>query len=312
MKPIVTLTLNPSIDGAAEAEKVQPIHKVRTWNERYDPGGGGINVARVIQELGGDTEAVYLAGGATGGVLDELLAGAGIRTRRIPIKGHTRISHSVFERSSGMEYRFVPKGPTVDETEWRACLAAVDDLDCDYLVASGSLPPGAPAELYASIAEIVAPKGMKVVLDTSGTPLAAALEHGVHMVKPSLGELEGLTGRKLADPAAQEEAVDSLIRSGSVELVALTLGSDGALLGTKDGMTRLPALDLPTQSAVGAGDSFVAAMTFGLAEGRSAAEAFAYGMAAGSAAVLTPGTELCRKQDIERLFKEIRRLHRFE
>ena len=139
MKSIVTLTLNPSIDGSAQAETVRPILKVRTVDERYDPGGGGINVARVVRELGGSTLALYLAGGATGAVLDDLLAAAAIPQRRFPITNHTRISHAVFEWSSGLEYRFVPEGPVVAEAEWRACLAALDKIDCDYLVASGSL-----------------------------------------------------------------------------------------------------------------------------------------------------------------------------
>src|SRR5687768_6820594 len=109
MTPIVTLTLNPSVDGGAVAEVVQPIRKIRTSNERYDPGGGGINVARVVQELGGTAFAVYLSGGATGPVLDDLLVTARIPSRRIAIGGHTRISHVVYERSSGLEYRFVPE-----------------------------------------------------------------------------------------------------------------------------------------------------------------------------------------------------------
>ena len=104
MKPVVTLTLNPSIDGAAQAEAVRPIQKIRTSDERYDPGGGGINAARVVQELGGTAFAIYLAGGATGGVLDDLLQTAAIPRRRIPIEDHTRISHAVYERSSGLAH----------------------------------------------------------------------------------------------------------------------------------------------------------------------------------------------------------------
>ena len=122
LKPIVTLTLNPSIDGSAQTEVVRPIRKVRTTGERYDPGGGGINVARVVQELRGAAQAVYLAGGATGGVLDDLLDSAGIPRRRISIQDHTRISHAIYERSSGLEFRFVPEGPLIQETEWREFL----------------------------------------------------------------------------------------------------------------------------------------------------------------------------------------------
>jgi len=113
----VTLTLNPAVDGSADAEVVRPVRKTRTSNEDCDPGGGGINVARVVQELGGSALAVYLGGGATGAVRDELLDAHGIPRRRVPIQDHTRVSHAVFERASGLEYRFVPEGPQVTEGE---------------------------------------------------------------------------------------------------------------------------------------------------------------------------------------------------
>ena len=307
MKTIVTLTLNPSIDGSTEADIVRPVHKIRTSDERYDPGGGGINVARVIRELGGPVLAMYLAGGATGGVLDDLLETALIAHRRIPIEDHTRISHAVFERSSGEEYRFVPAGPLVMEWEWRAILEALEDIDCEYLVASGSLPRAVPDDFYETVAALAHRKGIRLVLDTSGSALRAGLVRGVHLVKPSLGELEALVGRRLADGAAQEAAARELIDAGSAEMVALTLGRDGALLVTAQAAIRQPALDVVAKSAVGAGDSFVAAMTLALAQGRDEQDAFAYGMAAGAAAVLSPGTGLCRREDVERLYGELSR-----
>ncbi len=306
MKPIVTLTLNPSVDGSAEAETVRPVHKVRTMAERYDPGGGGINVARVVRELGGPTLAIYLAGGATGGVLDDLLAAAEIPRQRVGIADHTRISHAVFERSSGLEYRFVPEGPLVEKDEWRACLAALEEIDCAYLVASGSLPRGVPQAFYAAVGDLARRKGAKLVLDTSGPGMRAGMGRGVHLIKPSLGEFEALVGRPLASPAEQEAAARALIASGAVEIVALTLGRDGALLVTADRALRLTPPEVPVRSAVGAGDSFLAAMTLGLAEGRAVQDAFAYGMAAGAAAVLSAGTGLCRREDVERLFAEMR------
>ena len=307
MKTIVTLTLNPSIDGSAEADLVRPVHKIRTSDERYDPGGGGINVARVIRELGGPALAMYLAGGATGSVLDDLLETALIAHRRIPIEDHTRISHAVFERSSGEEYRFVPAGPLVMEWEWRAILEALEDIDCEYLVASGSLPRAVPDDFYETVAALAHRKGIRLVLDTSGSALRAGLVRGVHLVKPSLGELEALVGRRLADGAAQEAAARELIDAGSAEMVALTLGRDGALLVTAQAALRQPALDVVAKSAVGAGDSFVAAMTLALAQGRDEQDAFEYGMAAGAAAVLSPGTGLCRREDVERLYGELSR-----
>lgn len=307
MKHILTLTLNPAIDAAAEAEVVRPIRKIRTWGERYDPGGGGVNVARVVQELGGKVRAVYLGGGITGAALEQMIRDSGIEARRIPIVGHTRMSQTVHERSSGLEYRFVPQGPVLEQREWEAGLAALDEIDCEYLVASGSLPRGVPADFYVQAADIAARKGAKFILDTSGEALRRATERGVHLIKPSLGELEELLGQELREADDQERAVRSLIDRRAADIVALTLGRDGALLGTRAGLCRLDGQKVKTVSAVGAGDSFLAAMTLGLAQGRNPEDAFALAVAAGTAAVMTAGTELCRRADVERLYQTIKK-----
>ena len=306
MTPIVTLTLNPAVDGSAEAEVVRPVHKTRTSNERYDPGGGGINVARVIQELGGSALAVYLGGGATGAVLDELLDARRIPRRRVPIRDHTRVSHAVFERATGLEYRFVPEGPQVSEDECRACLAALDELAFEWLVASGSLPRGVPATFYVAVARIAAAKRARFILDTSGEALRASLlSGGLYLVKPSLGELESAVGRQLSELGDQEAAARDLVQSGAVELLAATMGHHGALLTTREGFLRLHAPDVQARSTVGAGDSFLGAMTLALTQGQGRWTAFTRGVAAGTAAVLTPGTRLCRREEVERMHARI-------
>jgi 6-phosphofructokinase 2 len=283
MKRIVTLTINPAIDAAAEAEVVRPIRKIRTWGG-YDPGRRD-QCAR-HPELGGTGLAIYLSGGMTGSGLDRLLRATGIKARQIPIAGSTRVSHTVHEKSSGLDYRFVPQGPVIEQPEWEASLAAVDEIDCDYLVASGSLPRGVPDDFYVRVADIVARKRAKLILDTSGEPLRKAAERGVHLIKPSLGELEELTGRELPEATDQEQAVRALIDGGAAEMVTLTLGRDGALLGTRSGLRRIDGLTVKPKSAVGAGDSFLAAMTLGLAQERDPADAFALAVAAGTAAVM--------------------------
>jgi len=159
MPRILTVALNPAIDVSSEADSVRTSHKVRTYNETYDPGGGGVNVARVVTELGGDVEVLYLAGGATGTLLGELLDRNRIRRQLIRIAGNTRISFTVQERSTGREFRFVGNGPTVDATELGACLDAIRASDFNYLVASGSLPIGVPPDTFAILAGIAAAKG---------------------------------------------------------------------------------------------------------------------------------------------------------
>lgn len=304
--PVVTLTLNPAIDEASEAEAVQHTHKIRTFNESYHPGGGGINVTRVIKEMGGESIAVYLAGGATGGVLDELLGSRGIARRRIQIAGHTRVSHVVYERSTGHEYRFIPEGPEVSEREWSRCLQALDSIEWEFLVASGSLPRGVPVDFYCRLQEIVAARKGKLVLDTSGEPLRLAFAHGgLFMVKPSQGEFEKLLGLRFGNPGEIAEAAMVEVKRGRAEIIAVTLGHEGAVVAHAGGTLYLPAQPVTVISASGAGDSFVGGMIHGLNSGKSIDDAFALAVACGSAAVTSAGTQLCKREDVDRLYQDV-------
>ncbi len=302
MKPIVTLTVNPSIDVSSEADDVEPTRKIRTTTERYDPGGGGINVARVIRELGGDAQAVYLAGGLTGQTLDRMVDGIDLPRQALPIQGTTRISYTVFDRAHGQEYRFVPAGPDITGAELEACLDLLRDLDTDYLVASGSLPGSVPVDFYAKVAKLASARGIRLILDTSGEPLREALKEGVYLVKPNLRELSLLADKPLATERDQQAAAKALIAGHQADIVALSMGSKGALIVDTEGGHRLKAPDIDPKSAVGAGDSFVAALTLSLVQGRPLQEAAAFATAAGAAAVMTAGTELCRRADVDRLF----------
>ena len=307
MARIVTLSLNPTIDVSSEADLVRPTHKIRTTNETYEPGGGGVNVARVVKELGGDVSVLCTAGGVTGDFLDELLDRIALPRRLIRIAGSTRIALTVFERKTGQEYRFLPNGPHLSAEEIEACLAAVGETPADYFVASGSVPLGAPADILARIAEIAIAAGARFVLDSSGIGLSGTLDRvPVHLVKPSIGELEALCGRRL-DRAAAEAAAMDIVERGRAEIVAVTMGASGALVATREGLVRLKSPKVEVRSAVGAGDSFLGAMVVALAEGRSIADAATFGVAAGAAAVMTEGTQLCRRSDIHRLYDEMRR-----
>lgn len=310
MPRIVTLSLNPTIDLTSEADLVRPTHKIRTSNETYEPGGGGINVARVVHELGGNVEVICPAGGVTGDFLDELLAQIPLRRKIIRIGGNTRIAMTIFERKTGHEFRFIPNGPKLSHANVEACYAAVRDCEFDYFVASGSVPLGAPPDVLANIAAIAAEKGARFVLDSSGIGLAGTLERTpVYMVKPSLSELEALAGRRLDTEAAEQAALDIVTR-GRAEIVAVTMGAAGALIATRDGLQRIQSPKVEARSAVGAGDSFVGAMTLALSEGKPVADAALWGVAAGAAAVLTHTRKLCQKEDIIRLYEDLAVRHR--
>ena len=302
---IVTVTLNPALDLASEAEKVRPVHKIRTTGDHIDPGGGGINVARVVHALGGATLAVVVTGGVTGRYVEELLEGMHVPLHAVRIHGHTRISLTVHDQSSGLEYRFVPKGPLLSESEWQEVLGVLEEVEGGWLVASGSLPLGVPPDAYAEIARLARRRGMKFVLDSSGSALAAALGQGLELIKPSLGELEHLAGRPLRDAAQQDEEALALVRSGAARMIAVTLGAQGALLATEDRVIRMSTPPEKVRSAVGAGDAFLASMTIALDRGATQAEALAWGVAAGAAAIGQLGTARVAKEDVEHRYNRL-------
>ena len=304
---IATLSLNPAIDVSSETERVLPTHKIRTANEDYEPGGGGVNVARVITELGGDASLICPAGGFSGQMLDQLLGKIPISRRIIPIEGNTRISFTVFERKTGAEFRFTPNGPKLSEAEIATCLAVIREASYDYFVASGSVPMGAPSDILAQVADIVSAKGAKFVLDSSGAGLSMTLERSkVFLVKPSMSELEALAGRRLDNETALAAARD-LVTSGRAEIVAVTMGAAGALVVTRDQTLFMEPPKVEVRSAVGAGDAFLGAMTLSLARGEPIAEALMLATAAGAATTLTPLSKVCALTDVKRLHEEVKR-----
>jgi 6-phosphofructokinase 2 len=308
MTSIVTLTPNPAIDISTSVDEVVPVRKLRCEPARRDPGGGGINVARIVQRLGAEVTAIYPAGGATGELLRRLVERECVRSVAIPVAEETRESFTVIDRKSGQQYRFVLPGAPLLEAEWRACLDALEAVDPlpSFVVCSGSLPPGVPDDFYAHVARCAKARGVKMVLDTSGKPLARALQEGVYLLKPNLRELQELTGMSLSDEQSWLAAGRRLIEAGAAEIIALTLADKGALLVTRDDALRAATPDVKVVSTVGAGDSFVGALAWALANGHDCIDAFRWGVAAGTAAVLNSGTELSHASDVLRLLEQVK------
>lgn len=307
MQSIVTLTMNPALDVSTSVEKVVNTHKLRCSDARFDPGGGGVNVARVIQRLGGRATALYAVGGPLGDLYQGLLEKELDDAQPIRIEGNTRESFHVTETSTGDEYRFVLEGPKWQEREWRAALDRLEEalVDGGYLVVSGSLPDGVPDDFIARAAHVAKAAGARCVVDASGASLEAALAEGVFLVKPNKRELRDLTGAKLDSPEEQEEVLRRILGEGGAEIVALSLGADGAWFANAGEVFHVAAPEVEARSAVGAGDSFVAALTLRLTDGVSLQDAARYAVAAGAAALLTEGTEMCRDEDVERLYQEL-------
>ena len=264
-------------------------------------------MARVVNRLGGNATAIYPAGGATGQLLHRLLERESVVSIAIPASEETREDFTVFEETTRKQYRFVMPGGRLDEPEWQECLRRLAGIlpRPRFLVASGSLPPGVPEDFFGRLARIAKEMNAKVIVDSSGPPLRAALEQGLYLIKPNLREFQELTGTDSADEGALIEAARRLIGRGLVKLVALTLGPGGAIFIAGDRAFRANALPIKVASVVGAGDSFLAAMVWSLANNDNPDTALKFGVAAGSAALLSPGTELCQASDVHRFYSEV-------
>lgn len=305
MQKVLTLTMNPALDIGTRVNSVAPEIKLRCAAPKFHPGGGGLNVSRALRFLGGSSTAVYAAGGHTGAMLSQLLDAEGIHSQALPIAGLTRESFVVYEESSTLQYRFTMPGPELSAEEWIACLEAVFNLEPDIIVASGSLPAGVPAEFYGEITRYAATSGIRVLVDTAGEPLRRAIGKGVYLMKPNLRELERFAGEKLQDEAGIKSIARRLIAEGLSQVIVVSMGAAGAALITADDYLRQNAPIVKPQSKVGAGDSMVAGLVLGLAQGWSLRETLCLGIAAGSAAVMTAGTQLCRKEDTFKLYQQI-------
>ena len=308
MPRFVTFTPNPALDIATSVDQLQDAHKLRCDAPQVHPGGGGINVARVLHRLGGDVLAVYAAGGSTGTRLHNLLHAEGVPDLPLAIAADTRESFTVHERSSGREFRFVLPGPHLAPAEWAHCLAQLEQLQPPprWLISSGSLPPGVGDGGHAQVARLAQQIGARMVVDSAGPALTAALQTGVWLIKPSLRELCELSGAELSTPEMQRNAARTLITQGHTQMVALSLGKQGAMLVTADQCLWAEALSVPVASSVGAGDSFLAALVWALDSDAPLPEALATAMAAGAAAVMEAGTGLCQAQAVQDLRQHIR------
>jgi len=303
---IVTVTFSPCIDKSTSIKQLCPDKKLLCAAPKLEPGGGGINVARAIKKLGGVATAVFPSGGYTGKYFNHLLAKEDIPSIVIETQNETRENIIVLDEAANAQYRFGMPGTALSEAEWRSCLQAVDEMEhISFLIASGSLPPGVPHDVYAMLAKIAKNKHAKFIVDTSGEPLKKALEQGVYLLKPNLGELSFLAGKNELQKNEVEAAAKLTIEKGLCEVMVVSMGADGAMVVTKKETLIIRPPQVKRKSTVGAGDSMVAGIVYYLSEGKTIIEAVQYGVACGTAATMNTGTELCNKNDVEALFEII-------
>lgn len=302
----LTLTVNPCIDVSASVDRVESEDKLLCDEPRYDPGGGGINAARVVNVLGGRALALWTSGGMTGASLRSLIEAKGLEHVPIPVAGLTRQNFIIYEKATGLQYRFGMPGAPLSREEQKACGVAIGErvASCRTVVLSGSLPPDTPVNSYRRIIDRL-PPGTRTLVDTSGAALREVIGPGVFLIKPNRREMSLLAGCRIESESALADAARGLVRDRAAEVVVISLGGEGVIYASAEGSETLRCPDVPIRSKVGAGDSMVGGMALAFARGEDVGKAVRLGLAAGTAAVMSAGTDLCGREDVERLYAEI-------
>ncbi|MEV7278089.1 1-phosphofructokinase [Streptomyces sp. NPDC093111] len=293
---ILTVTPNPSLDRTYEVPALERGEVLRASAERVDPGGKGVNVSRAVAAAGHRTVAVVPLGGAPGALVAQLLAGQGIEVAPVPVAGQTRSNIAIAEPDGTLTKVNAP-GPELTPEESETVLATVSAHApaADWIACCGSLPRGLAPEWYAELVTRVHGAGARIALDTSGPSLLAALAARPDVVKPNADELAQAVGRPLATVGDAVKAAQELRERGAGAVLA-SLGADGQLLVTADGVHYGRAAVPVVRSNVGAGDASLAGF---LAAGGSGPEALAAAVAHGAAAVQLPGSEMPTPADLD-------------
>jgi 6-phosphofructokinase 2 len=302
---IVTVTLNPAIDKSTVTDLIQPEAKQRCSDVFNEPGGGGINVSKALKKLKAESIALFPAGGHNGEKLKSLLAAEEIPFHSIDSSVETRENGVVLESETNHQFRFTFPGKSIEEWVIKKLVDDILSFSPTYVVASGSLPPGLPDYFYGLIVNTANSVGAKCIVDTSGPALQALKGKNAFLIKPNISELckmlnvDSLQNNEVADAAQQA------VRDGFAELIAVSMGPDGAWLVTTDEKHFASAPVVKKKSTVGAGDSMLAGITYMLQQHQPLQQVINFGVACGSAATMNEGTQLFKIEDVHKLYEQI-------
>jgi len=302
---IVTVTLNPAIDKSTVTDLIQPEAKQRCSDVFNEPGGGGINVSKALKKLKAESIALFPAGGHNGEKLKSLLAAEEIPFHSIDSSVETRENWVVLESETNHQFRFTFPGKSIEEWVIKKLVDDILSFSPTYVVASGSLPPGLPDYFYGLIVNTANSVGAKCIVDTSGPALQALKGKNAFLIKPNISELckmlnvDSLQNNEVADAAQQA------VRDGFAELIAVSMGPDGAWLVTTDEKHFASAPVVKKKSTVGAGDSMLAGITYMLQQHQPLQQVINFGVACGSAATMNEGTQLFKIEDVHKLYEQI-------
>jgi len=302
---IYTVTLNPALDRAIVIDRLIEDDTIRVVFETVYAAGKGIDVSRVIKELGGQSIALGFVGGYRGIELEGLLINAGVMTDFTNISQETRTNIILKERSSGRQFVISAEGPEVSPAEIGTLYKRIGQLQAmDYLVMCGSLPKGATPNLYGQLILAGKKKNAFVMLDTDGQALKEAVEYAPHAIKPNIHELSRLVEKDIEKESQILDACELLHEKG-IKFVLVSRGKDGLILSTPDMKLKAVAPPVQVESTVGAGDSVVAGFILAHSMGKDLEECLRLGCASGTATARTPGTELCHKKDVDEIINKV-------
>ena len=304
---IATVTLNPSLDEHIAVHGLMVEETNRWVRLRRYAGGKGIDVSRAIHEMGGMTIAYGFIGGPDGRTLEILLDKEGVLFSFTPIKQETRTNFIITDTKTRQQTRIGAPGPRISQSELKRFLKKLREVrpSPNLIAVGGSVPPGIPASIYYDIIADAKTRNVRTILDSTGQWLEEGIKAKPYCIKPNVHEAETLLGREVPTEEAIIEAALDLVEMG-IEVVIISRGQEGIITATKGSLYKAVPPPVKVRSAVGAGDCTIAGLALKLAYRGSLIEACRLAVAMGTAAVLTPGTELCHRADVERLLPQIK------
>ena len=303
---IYTVTLNPALDKTAQVDGFTLDRVNRISQLRSDPGGKGINVSKVIRQLGGTSVAYAVLAGNTGNTIASMLADQGIELRSFQVEGETRTNLKVVDPTGDTHTDINEPGPEVSDQMLENMLAQLVDVvkPGDITVLSGSLPRGASTRTYATWVSALKEAGAKVFLDADGDKLVAGISAGPYLIKPNEIELGFMLGRKLDTDDKVAEAARELVEKG-LDNVVVSMGGAGAMFVSRDHVVKGGSVKVPVGSTVGAGDSVVAALAYAEDLGMGLDDTVRLAMATGAANVMQSGTQAAPRDLVDSLVDKV-------
>lgn len=302
---VVTLTINPALDKSAKVAEMTPFDKLECSDITYHPGGGGVNISRVLHRLAIDSHCLFPYGGKTGEHLKDLLKAQHINVFATPISIWTRENFAVFDEKTGLQFRFGMPTTPFNEVEMESVEKLINEQveNNDIFVISGSLPVGLPTDYYSKLIQNLTAKGVKVIVDTSGPVFNEVLKNELFLIKPNQKELARLAGVEAQTKEEQEAFALKMVVEQIAQYVVVSLGKDGAFIAHKNGIDYVSAPVISVKSTIGAGDSMVAGLIYAITQNETPKNMLRWGVACGVSATLSEGSDLAHKINIDKILK---------